>query len=112
MLKTFNEFLYQAPGYATEKDSLSSTGRWRQRLVLHFSQATKSTSAQKDVRCLGCLSDGKSSQYVLNTDTGWLFNDVIVSACKSDVYRIANNVQEMDKFWLKGLPDSLYHMCR
>ena len=37
-------------------------------------------------------------------------NDVIVSACESDVYRIANNVQQRDRFWIKEQPYSLYHM--
>ena len=37
-------------------------------------------------------------------------DNVIVSACESDVYRIFNKVQQMDKFWIKGQPYSLYHM--
>jgi phosphatidylserine decarboxylase len=37
-------------------------------------------------------------------------DNVIVSACESDVYRIANNVKQMDTFWIKGQPYSLHHM--
>jgi phosphatidylserine decarboxylase len=37
-------------------------------------------------------------------------DNVIVSACESDVYRIANNVKRMDTFWIKEQPYSLYHM--
>ena len=37
-------------------------------------------------------------------------DNVIVSACESDVYRIADNVQQLNKFWLKGQPYSLNHM--
>jgi phosphatidylserine decarboxylase len=35
---------------------------------------------------------------------------VIVNACESAPYRIATNVQQRDRFWIKGQPYSLEHM--
>jgi len=37
-------------------------------------------------------------------------DNVIVSACESNVYRIADNVKQVDTFWVKGQPYSLHHM--
>lgn len=37
-------------------------------------------------------------------------NFLINSACESTVYKIAYNVKERDRFWLKGQPYSLIHM--
>ncbi|CAE6434370.1 unnamed protein product [Rhizoctonia solani] len=38
------------------------------------------------------------------------YSNIITSACESQVYKIAYNVQEIDKFWLKGEPYSLRDM--
>ncbi|KAL0959335.1 hypothetical protein HGRIS_014596 [Hohenbuehelia grisea] len=37
-------------------------------------------------------------------------DDIVHSACESAVYRVANNVQALDQFWLKGQSYSLNHM--
>jgi len=37
-------------------------------------------------------------------------NSVIVNACESAPFRIAQNVQRYDRFWIKGQPYSLRHM--
>jgi len=179
MLTLFNEFLYQAPDYATEKD-WGGLIAFPFNVVINWPMATTAGVAlftsdkvnamlKKMFDVWAVFLTGKKSRYVLNKDTGWISpaaldtlkvpaydnpensvafedayictpsdehygfgswddffvrdfqqgirpvedsdnNDVIVSACESDVYRIANNVQQMDKFWLKGQPYSLYHM--
>jgi phosphatidylserine decarboxylase len=178
MLTLFNEFLYSAPDYATEKD-WGGLIAFPFNVVINWPMATPAGVAlftshkvnvmlKKMFDVWAVFLTGKKSQYVLNTKTGWLSeealetlkvpsydnsqkldfvdayecdltkdyygfkswddffvrdfkkdvrpvedldnNNVIVSACESDVYRIANNVKEMDKFWLKGQPYSLYHM--
>ncbi|CUA74804.1 phosphatidylserine decarboxylase [Rhizoctonia solani] len=38
------------------------------------------------------------------------YQNIITSACESEVYKIAFNVKERDKFWLKGEPYSLRDM--
>ncbi|CAE6506286.1 unnamed protein product [Rhizoctonia solani] len=38
------------------------------------------------------------------------YQNIITSACESEVYKIAFNVKERDKFWIKGEPYSLRDM--
>jgi phosphatidylserine decarboxylase len=179
MLTLFNEFLYQAPDYATEKD-WGGLIAFPFNVVINWPMATPAGVAlfthhkvnamlKKMFDVWAVFLTGKKSLRVLNKDTGWLCQDaldslkvpaydnpqtlinfetayvctpsdnhygfrswddffvrdfatgirpveephnrdVVVSACESDVYRIANNVQQMDTFWLKGQPYSLYHM--
>jgi len=181
MLKLFNEFLYQAPDYATEKD-WGGLIAFPFNVVINWPMATSAGVAlftshkvnamlKKMFDVWAVFLTGKRSLYVLNTETGWLSkdaldtlkvpaynnpkkhidfvdafmcspsekhfgfkswddffvrdfrkgirpvegsdppnNNIIVSACESDVLRIFNNVKDMDRFWLKGQPYSLHHM--
>ena len=179
MLTLFNEFLYQAPDYATEKD-WGGLIAFPFNVVINWPMATPAGVALFTSHKLNAMFKkmfdvwtvfltGKKSRYVLNKETGWISpdalatlgvpkyddpnttvdfdtayvctpsdehygfgswdaffvrdfakdirpveglgdNSIIVSACESDVYRIANNVQQMDTFWLKEQPYSLYHM--
>ena len=184
MLTIFNEFLYQAPDYANEKDWGGLIGFPFNAVIVWpmgtpagaalFTHPKLNAMLKKMFDVLAVFLTGKKSRYVLNKQTGWLSpgalatlsvppyddpqnddpqksiafdkafvcnpeddhygfgswdalfvrefakgirpvedphnNNVIVSACESDVYRIANHVKEMDKFWVKGQPYSLHHM--
>ena len=179
MLTLFNEFLYQAPDYATEKDwggliafPFHAVIKWPMvtpaGLTL-FTHHKVNAMLKKMFDVWAVFLMGKKSLYVLSKQTGWFCEDsldelkvpvfddptkfvdfdkayvcnpsdehygfgswdnffvrefapgirpvedpnndnVIVSACESDVYRIANNVKQMDTFWIKGQPYSLHHM--
>lgn len=179
MLNMFNEFLYQAPDYKTEKTwggliafPFNAVINWPMATpagVALFTSPKVNAMLKKMFDVWAVFLTGKKSREVLNTKEGWLgpeslreltvmhyeqpdkrisfvdayicdttapyygfkswddffvrdFKDgvrpvespgdssVIVSACESDVYRIANDVKQKDTFWIKGQPYSLFHM--
>src|ERR1700733_8751195 len=87
MLKLFNEFLYKAPDYATQKDwggliafPFNAVINWPMATpagVALFTHHKVNTMLKKMFDVWTVFLTGKKSRYVLNKQTGWLCEDAL-----------------------------------